>query len=183
MSDTQDARIVAEVLNGDVDAYGTLMVKYQKPVYNLMLRLTGSRSEAVELTQDTFTRAYERLEQYRSRHRFFTWLYTIGMNMARDWARKRRPELVDYDLERHASRTPDHEEVLGQEQEKGALRQALARLPLDYREAVLLHYRDGLPMKDIAVILKFSTSGAKMRVNRGVGMLREILAEKGHETR
>lgn len=184
MSLTQDGRIVQDVLRGDVDAYSALVLEYQKPVFNLMLRLTGSVAEAADLTQDAFVRAYERLDQFRTSCRFFPWLYTIAMNLARDWARKHRPEVLEDNIDRHpdgdGSRTATQERLLQLKQDKEAVNRALAELPLEHREAVILHYREGLSMKELSVVFNLSVSGAKMRVNRGVGMLRVILSENGH---
>jgi RNA polymerase sigma-70 factor (ECF subfamily) len=80
--------LVYEILSGDVDSYALLVKRYQKPIYNLMLRMTGSEQDALDLSQETFVRAYEKLEKFDPSASFFPWLYTMGLNLARDFLRR-----------------------------------------------------------------------------------------------
>ncbi|WP_319542068.1 sigma-70 family RNA polymerase sigma factor [uncultured Pseudodesulfovibrio sp.] len=89
MKEIREAEIVREVLLGDTQAFGLLVRKYQGPVYNLMLRMSGDADMAADLAQEAFTRAYEKLETFNLRKRFFPWLYSVSLNLARDWLRKR----------------------------------------------------------------------------------------------
>ncbi len=178
-----DGKIVAEVLKGDRNAFGILVRRYQKQVFTLMHRFTNSPTEAADLTQEAFMKAYNRLETFQPGKRFFVWLYTLSLNLARDYARrnKKYAESLLEDTNSVDEKTPDQEGRLIQQGEIRAVREALNRLPDDFREALILRYRENLSMKDIARILNLSVSGAKMRIHRGLIKLREVFSENGHE--
>jgi RNA polymerase sigma-70 factor (ECF subfamily) len=184
MKISDDGKIVAEVLEGNRNAFGILVRKYQKQVFTLMHRFTNSSSEAADLTQEAFLKAYNRLETFQPGKKFFVWLYTLSLNLARDYGRKNKKyaenltENIIDDAHREAH---DQEKRLIQKGEIMALLEALYRLPEDFREALILRYREDLPMKDIARILNLSVSGAKMRIHRGLIKLRELVTEDGNE--
>jgi RNA polymerase sigma-70 factor (ECF subfamily) len=178
MDSNNDQYYIDRVLRGEVNAFGALVERYQKPVFNLMYRMSGSSDNAADLTQETFIRAYQKLERFHPGKRFFPWLYSIGLNLARDFARKniRNPK---------TGSTPNPESFSGcnspEEQhdrmceslEFLRLEKALDELPFIYREAVILRYHDECSMGDIAAALDLSLSAAKMRVHRGLDLLRE----------
>ena len=87
MSNT-DEKLISDILAGDVEAYAILVKRYQKPIFNLMMRTTSCEEDAFDLTQEAFVRAYEKLERFKPSGRFFPWLFTIAMNLARDFLRK-----------------------------------------------------------------------------------------------
>jgi RNA polymerase sigma-70 factor (ECF subfamily) len=180
-----DQQAISAVLMGDVNAYAVLVERYQKPIYNLMHRMTGSPADALDLAQDTFIKAYERLGQFRTERRFFPWLYAIGLNHAKNFLRRSR--LIqwtgDENWEQDCPPEPPgwQEEQLCRHLDQQRLQQALVQLPADYREAVVLRYHEELSMEDIAAALQLSVSGAKMRVHRGLDKLRRLLMEESHE--
>lgn len=180
MGISDESRIVSEILCGDAEAYAILVKRYQKPIYNLMIRMTSSQEDAFDLTQETFLRAYERLEKYNPSSRFFPWLYTLGLNLARDFLRKGKREnaksLESELAQRNFSNPSEQEEVLLERLDAGRLKNVLEKLSLDYREAIILRFHEGMSMKDIALALGISVSGAKMRVHRGLLMLRHLLS-------
>lgn len=184
MHDAEDDQVVAAVLRGDAEAFGAVVRRYQRPIYNLMVRATGSPDEAADLTQEAFLKAYDRIETYAAGRRFFSWLYTIALNVARDHLRqqKRLPPSMDVQpwiVDQQCASAPweEADRVL----EAHSLKQALGMLPLDYREALILRFHDGLDMQEIAAMLAISVSGAKMRVHRGLEKLRAILGESSHD--
>jgi len=185
MNDEHDARAIEEVLKGDKEAFRFLVKKYEKPIFNVIYRATGTLPETEDLFQETFLKAYDRLETYHPRKKFFSWLYVIALNVVRDHFRmiKRRPLSTGNSPEAMSAFHPlplstnDAE----REMEIQGLFQGLTQLPLDYREAVLLHYRDGYSMRDIAEMLNLSVSGAKMRVHRGLNKLRDMLKGENHD--
>ena len=172
-------------MNGNVNAYSILVQQYQKPIFNLMYRVTGSYEDAKDLAQETFIKAYEKLDHFRMGARFFPWLYTIGYNHARNFVQRGKPfqQSSDEDFENNSGLdypSQQEERVLAQI-DFLRIYQALEQLPVDYREAVILHYHEGLSMEDIATALQLSVSGAKMRVHRGIKKLREIILGNDHE--
>ena len=186
MDQPDDQQVISAVMNGNVNAYSILVQQYQKPIFNLMYRVTGSYEDAKDLAQETFIKAYEKLDHFRMGARFFPWLYTIGYNHARNFVQRSKPfqQSSDDDFENNSGLdypSQQEERVLAQI-DFLRIYQALEQLPMDYREAVILHYHEGLSMEDIATALQLSVSGAKMRVHRGIKKLREIILGDDHET-
>jgi RNA polymerase sigma-70 factor (ECF subfamily) len=150
-----------------------------------MYRVTRSYDDALDLAQETFIKAYENLDHFKKGGRFFPWLYTIGFNHARNFKRRDGVSVRlfsrDCEEEKIGMENPSQqEEQMCNQLDFRRLDQALQHLPTDYREAVMLHYREGLSMEDIAIALRLSNSGAKMRVHRGIKKLREIIFGDQH---
>lgn len=185
MDQPDDQQVISAVMNGNVNAYSILVQQYQKPIFNLMYRVTGSYEDAKDLAQETFIKAYEKLDHFRMGARFFPWLYTIGYNHARNFVQRRRPfqQAPDGDCEEMSGLDypSQHEERMMAKIDFLRIYQALDQLPIDHREAVILHYHEGLSMEDIATALQLSVSGAKMRVHRGIKKLKEIILGEDHE--
>jgi len=177
-----DANLIYEILAGDAEAYAILVRRYQKPIFNLMLRMTSCDEDAMDLTQETFVRAYEKLEQFKTSSPFFPWLYTIGMNLARDFLRKVKASRTALEA---LSGDPDPSSNPGENLhgrvEADQVSHLLQKLPLDYREALILRFHDGLSVGELASALGISVSGAKMRIHRGLLKLRELLGSETHD--
>ena len=186
MEEPYDQQIIQAVLTGNVDAYRHLVLRYEKPIFNLMYRMTGSREDALDLAQETFIKAYEKLEHFKTGSRFFPWLYTIGLNNGRNFIRDHKMEkqfLVEMGGdESWMDRLSQQNQRVWTPLDVQRLREGLRQLPLDYREAMILHYHEGFSMKEIAEALELSVSGAKMRVHRGLRKLRQIMDGGNHET-
>ena len=174
-----DQSLVYDILSGDVNAYALLVKRYQKPILNLMLRMTGSEQDALDLTQETFVRAYEKLEKFNPSASFFPWLYTMGFNVARDFLRKvKRSPIESYDPENSFTVEFDQDDRLGDQIDIQKLQERLQLLPVDYREALLLRFHEGLSVNEVAQALDLSISGAKMRIHRGLLKLRQLLEKQ-----
>jgi RNA polymerase sigma-70 factor (ECF subfamily) len=186
MDGKDEQNCIDRVLRGEVNAFGTLVERYQKPIFNLMYRMAGSSDKAADLTQETFIRAYQKLERFHPGKKFFPWLYSIGLNLARDFARKKtwNPE-AGYPLNPESfsgcNSPGDQHDRMCESLEFLRLEKALDELPLIYREALILRYHDECSMGDIAAALDLSVSAAKMRVHRGLDMLREQYKGGTHE--
>jgi RNA polymerase sigma-70 factor (ECF subfamily) len=178
MHTAQENRLISEILNGDVEAFAVLVNRYQRPIYNLMLRMTGSREDATDLTQEAFLKAYQKLERFRPSSRFFPWLYTIGMNLARDHLRRlKTADTAQWEREEvMAAHDPiDRAQELIHRLDADRILVLLAKLPEGYREALILRFHEGLTLDEVGVALGISTSGAKMRIKRGLQRLRDML--------
>lgn len=180
--ETEDAEVIAAIWDGDVNAYSILVSRYQKPVFNLMFRMTGSYEDATDLAQETFIKAYDQLHRFQKGKKFFPWLYTIGMNHAKNFLRQRNRthcvSIDDCEMGSGLDYPGQQEDNICSKLDYELLHTALDQLPLDYREALVLRYHEELSMEDVAFALKLKLSAAKMRVHRGLARLREIL-EKG----
>jgi RNA polymerase sigma-70 factor, ECF subfamily len=171
--------LVYEILSGDVNAYALLVKRYQKPIFNLMLRMAGTEQDAVDLTQETFVRAYEKLEKFDPAAPFFPWLYTMGLNLARDFLRRaKRSPIQSYEPENNVSMEINQDDRLADHIDVQEVLEGLQTLPLDYREALLLRFHEGLSVSEVAHALGLSLSGAKMRIHRGLLKLRQMLEKQ-----
>ncbi len=179
MATMDDDQMVEAVLTGESDAFGGLVRKYEKPIFNLMYRTTGSRDTAADLTQDAFLKAFDKIHTYRPGRKFYSWLYALAVNTACDYLRRdrRQPEIAEQDPEltaRGAGGLP------GDRDDVQSLLQIMRTLSVKDREAVLMRFREGLQMKEIAERLNLSVSGAKMRVHRGLLKLQQAWKEMNH---
>ena len=186
MDGTDEQNCIDRVLRGEVNAFGTLVERYQKPIFNLMYRMAGSSDKAADLTQETFIRAYQKLERFHPGKRFFPWLYSIGLNLARDFTRKntRNPETLSAlnpESFSGCNSPGDQHNRMCESLEFLRLEKALDELPVIYREALILRYHEESSMRDIAAALNLSVSAVKMRVHRGLNMLRDQYKGGTHE--
>ncbi len=183
--DLSDNQLVKLIRAGDSEAFAELVDRYQVQIFNMMYRFSGSADDAADLTQDVFCRAYERLGQYRQHHRFFSWLYTMALNHARDWSRKRRAHRQADHGYRPDDAAPETlpERVLETKQQIDGLAAALQVLPADRRELLILRYRHDCSIRDLAEIFDLSESAVKMRVQRSLTELGKLMEQHNREYR
>ncbi len=175
-----DDEIVKQVLGGSRNRYRFLVSRYERQIFNLMFRYSHNDDDAADLTQEVFVKAYSRLDQYRYDDRFFSWLYALAVNLARDWYRKRCrsqelcTELVDNELKVPGS-VSRQEEGLERSEEIKFLEDALGQLSHRNREMVILRYQQERSIKEIVEIFDMGESAVKMRLSRALKQLRKII--------
>ena len=174
-----DDECIARAQQGDVAAFSELVARYQDRIYRFLVRLTRSQDDALELTQETFLHAYEALERWRPEARFTTWLFQIARNQAFDWLRRnKRVEFVALDDEQDigiADPAPTPEGALEAVQRLRELDRALARLPTEHREILLLREIEEMSYDDIADVLDISLGTVKSRIARArAGLLEKM---------
>jgi len=186
MDQKTEADIVARVLNGDRQAYALLVQEYKNPVYNLAYRMTGNPEDAEDIAQEAFLSSFRQLSRYDLKRSFFTWLYTISLNIIRNHLKKTgrrqndsRPlrslhDAAVSDTEKAALQDSVNSDGSRKELEE-QLESCLGRLSPDLRELIVLRFYQGLSFEAIADITGFSQSAVKMRVYRGLEKLREIM--------
>ncbi|MBQ3077245.1 MAG: sigma-70 family RNA polymerase sigma factor [Clostridia bacterium] len=181
-----DAEVVAAVVAGDVEAFETLVHRYQRKIYNTVLRLSGDATEAEDLTQEVFLKLYRSLASFRGDSSFSTFVYRVASNTAVDWLRKRGPqplsltdEYEDGESMEHAlpDPAPPPEERLLREEQRRALSQAIASLPDHQRLVLVLREVDGLSYQQIAEVTGIGEGTVKSRINRARKNLRKKLLE------
>ena len=180
MEPDQEDEVILSVLDGKREAYALLVDAYRTQIFNLAYRMTGNYEDASDLAQETFIKAYQNLRQFDPGKRFFTWLYTIGLNLIRNHLKKRGREMSRETEARSSSEGGvDHgaqaERDLVQAQEIRRLEICLQKLPADLREAVVLRYYQDLSFEEIATISTASLSAVKMRVYRGLEQLKRLI--------
>jgi RNA polymerase sigma-70 factor (ECF subfamily) len=183
MDHRTDAEIAARVLQGDKEAYSLLVDAYQGPLFNLALRMTGSYADADDLTQEIFFRAYQQLRKFNQEKHFFTWLYTIGINIIRNHIKKRNRDEAFNTAQRYCSESQikkfEEKENDGLPEDRMIiLEMTLRKLPIDVREAIILKYYQNMTFEEIAAITGDSTSAVKMRVYRGLEKIKQTMEKK-----
>ena len=165
---------VARCLGGDAAAFETLVRRYQRVLFTVAVRLTGNTEDAQDVTQNTFIRAYERLETYDPARRFFSWIYRIAVNESLNFLRARRPhdELHDT-LEANAADDPVEREEKGER-----VQAALMELTKEYREVILLRYFGELSYEEIGETIGIPEKTVKSRLFSARQRLAEILSAK-----
>ncbi|ADU99934.1 sigma-70 family RNA polymerase sigma factor [Alicycliphilus denitrificans] len=170
---------IARARRGEIAAFSELVAHYQDRIYRFLVRMTRSQEDARELTQETFLSAYEALPRWRPDARLSTWLFRIARNQAVDRLRRaQRVEFVALDEALHEqvpADTPTPEAALQARQRIAALERALARLPVEHREILLLRDIEDMPYEDIAEVLGISLGTVKSRIARArAGLLRHM---------
>ncbi|MCM0611182.1 RNA polymerase sigma factor RpoE [Marinobacter sediminum] len=175
-SDSQtDLQLVRKVRNGDRAAFDLLVVKYQSRVASIISRYVYDSQEVMDLTQETFVKAFRAMDRFRGDSAFYTWLYRIAVNTAKNFleSRARRPQgsadVVDAENFDDGGRLRDvasPERLMQREELQAALSEAIARLPEELRSAFLLREYDGLSYEDIARILECPIGTVRSRIFR-----------------
>jgi len=182
MDSKTEPEIIARVLSGDRQAYALLVEAYNGPIFNLAYRMTGSREDADDLTQETFIRAYQNLRRYDRSKKFFTWLYTIGINLIRNHLKKNVRDIsylaaADSALEHH---TQEHTREVGEtlsDDRMIRLEQVIRKLPVDLREAIILKFVQDLTFEEVAAVTGDSVSAVKMRIYRGLDKIKQMMED------
>ena len=180
MDSKTESEIIARVLKGDRQAYALLVEEYKGPVFNLAYRMTGTREDADDLTQETFIRAYQNLRRFDQTKKFFTWLYTIGINLIRNHLKKNTKDVS------HLAAADSALKYQMRGNERGAgdvlsedrmirLEKIIQRLPVDLREAIILKFMHDLTFEEVANVTGDSVSAVKMRIYRGLEKIKDTL--------
>ena len=176
-------RIIAQCLAGDRKAYTLLVERYKDLVHDLVYRMIGDAARAEDIAQDAFVKGYLSLRDFRGESRFSTWVCRIAINRCRDLLRRARREVLMPDGEPPLSESVDAGETpaaaLERREREEVLRRALARLPLKYREAVVLRHIEGMEFREVGRLLGIAAGAAKVRTFRGREMLRRLLKREG----
>lgn len=177
---------VAAARDGDMTAFERLYHATRPRLHNAVVHLAGSGEDAKEIVQKAFVKAWERLPDLQEDAAFAGWIRRIAVNLVRDLWRSRKPEdeIVDDDEEGALEDdAPDPSEIVDGAIEAARLREAVSRLPLAFREAIVLHYLDGNPVDEVARTLEVPRGTILSRLSRGRSRLRMELAPYREVTR
>ena len=170
--EVEDRDLIAKARGGHVDAYNVLVSRWEKRVFNYLLRLVGHREDALDLSQDVFLKAYQNLRKLDEPAKFPAWLFRIAHNEAYSLLRKNRPEgelVAEPKTGESSARMFPMELSL-------AVQTALGRLSEDQREAVLLKIYQGFKFEEMAEILACPVSTVKSRLYTALDLLKVSLA-------
>lgn len=175
-AEDSDAKLVEMVQRGDRSAFNVLVLKYQHKVLKLVTRYVRDPVEAEDIAQEAFIKAYRALPSFRGESAFYTWLYRIAANTAKNVLVSSRRRLVDYDLDLQDpddyaaqvllkdSDTP--EGMLLTEEIRQTVTEAMQQLPDDLREAITLRELEGLSYEEIAEVMECPVGTVRSRIFR-----------------
>lgn len=176
MTPDDDKLLVARVQKGDSRAFDLLVLKYQGRIAALVMRFVKDVHEAQDVTQEAFIKAYRALPNFRGDSAFYTWLYRIAINTAKNYlvARNRRPPGVDvdagdaefYDGEHGLKDIESPERMLLRDEIGETVERCIARLPEDLRVALTLREYEGLSYEDIAEVMQCPVGTVRSRIFR-----------------
>lgn len=185
MKQTDDLYYIDAVKKGNVQAFSFLVEKYQKMVYTLALKLMKKPEEAEEMAQDTFIKAYHKIDSYEGKSKFSTWLYSITYNACISELRKRRIEFKSLD-DRQVSdddeqRMHDFYRENRKEDQEKYLALAMEKLPEDDQVLVTLYYFENQSMDEISQITDLTVSNIKVKIHRARKRMQVLLYEMLNE--
>ena len=177
MTDETDAELVRRHLEGDRAAFGVLVERHQRRVYNLTFRMLGRPEDAADATQDAFITAMRKLEGFRGTSAFTTWLHRVAVNICYDQLRKRVREIpVEEHEEAPSAGAPDMADTSATAVD---VQRALLTVPEEFRAVLILHDVQGVPYEAIAESLGAPLGTVKSRLHRGrVALARALRGEQ-----
>ena len=181
---SSDKKLVKRVQKGDKGAFDLLVLKYQHKIVNLVMRYVRDPETALDITQEAFIKAYRALPRFRGDSAFYTWMYRIAVNTAKNHlaAQRRRPMDVEldlqdpeqYDLHAKLKETDTPEGVTLSNELKETVERAIAALPEDLRTAIILRELDGMSYEEIAQTMECPVGTVRSRIFRA----RDAIAKK-----
>ena len=188
-TDAQNAQIewVKQAQTGDLAAFEQLFNHYQRGIYNLVYQMVRNDSDAADITQDAFIRAWKALPRLQAPEAFGSWLYRVATNLARNWIRDHgrvRTESLDQPFAEDeeggqrdiADTSKDPASTLQTSDMKDVVQKAIMTLSEDHRSVVTLHPLEGMSVEEIAGIMNCSVGTVKSRLSRARDHLRRKLA-------
>lgn len=171
-----DQQLVERVQQGDKHAFDLLVLKYQQRILNLVGRFVRNPNDAMDVTQEAFLKAYRALPKFRGDSAFYTWMYRIAVNTAKNYlaVQSRRPTEADQDYEEieqidssgvlRDQSTPEH--MLLRDEIQDTVIRAIDELPEDLRTAITLREVEGLSYEDIAAVMECPIGTVRSRIFR-----------------
>lgn len=190
MTEVSEKKIIEKVLGGDANAFEELVLKYEKTVYNLALRMVGDRDDAFDMTQEAFIKAYGSLSSFRGDSKFSVWIYRIATNVCLDFLRsKSRKQQVsltvsDDDDEDAQLDIPDPkadpEQQLMQKMSMQSVEEGLKTLPDKQRQILVMRELGGMSYAEIGAALSLEEGTVKSRIFRARKRLCTFLLDSGN---
>ncbi|MEX0660888.1 MAG: sigma-70 family RNA polymerase sigma factor [Balneolaceae bacterium] len=176
-----DASIVSEILNGNTELYKDIVDRYSPMLFHIVRSFEKNEEEVKGLVQEIFVKIYIRLNQFKGNSKFSSWMYTIGLNHCRDYAKNVRrsnmrfSELDENYAEQEVSDSDQPDEEMEKAEQKKNLFDAVKKLSPDKSAPLLMKYRDGMSYKAISEQMNISETALKVRVHRARSELKQLL--------
>jgi RNA polymerase sigma-70 factor (ECF subfamily) len=178
-----DLQLVDLVKNGNTDAFGQIIERYQLFIAKYLYRLTGEYETARDLTQDTFVAAFQNLRKNNNPIILKAWLYGIATNKALQYRRRKKIIIFIPFSDYKKSDPPDNHNRIEELPEKMAIQTALLKIPKEQRVCMVLHFVEGFKYREIAQTLGISEDAVRMRVARGSREFRKQYGPKEGDVR
>ena len=188
LSQGPDKELAAAACAGHEGAYRALLARHKASVFGLIVRQVGDADEAMDLTQETFVAAFAAIDRYDDARPFRIWIGRIAINKCRDWARRRKVRaffaraLPSEAAHAVAGDAPLPDREAGDRSELARVRAALARLPRNLREVLILRGVEEVSQAEAAAMLDISEKAVETRLYRARTRLKILLEEAGDRT-
>ena len=177
MSRTDDRDLIRQCRNGDRQAFEGLLVKYEKPVFNVAYRMLSNIEDARDVTQTVFLKAFEHLDSFDERYRFFSWIYRIALNESINCLNKQsRYDPLDQEPQSDADGPAQQ---TGSAQMSDSMQAALMTITPAYRTVIILKHFVECSYQEISQILDLPEKTVKSRLYSGRQSLKEALVKEG----
>ncbi len=191
MTREEEAKIIRAVVDGNANAFEDLVLEYQKQVYHIALKMTGNEEDALDLSQETFLKAFRTLPSFRGEAGFGSWLYRMTANLCIDFLRKKKrqgsEQILSLDTEeedRRPTELPDlryePQSALEKKETREKVQAGLQKLPHEQRLILVLRDVEGFSYQEISDALKIELGTVKSRIYRARAHLARLLTEDGN---
>ena len=176
----EDILYIEQFLNGDQRGFEALVRKYQDKLLNIVYSIIGSDMEAEDVLQEVFLKVYHSLRSFERKSQFSTWLYRITVNMVYDFLRRRSGSLKDEEaIDKSVSPDKSPREKLAAKEKDAIIRKAIAKVPAQFRVAMVLKDIEGLSYSEIAKVLDCSIGTVESKIYRARQFLKEEIIRIG----
>jgi RNA polymerase sigma-70 factor (ECF subfamily) len=169
--------LVSMSKKGDLKAFDQLVTQHRQRIYSMIFHLTMNEADAWDLTQECFVKAWKSLPQFKGESQFFSWLYRIGHNLTYDWLRKQKRSRFAGELNEELGEhrpiisapttpqmTPAPDQMMERDEVAGRLKSAIATLPADQHQTIILREIEGMSYEEIAQMMNCSTGTVMSRL-------------------
>ncbi len=173
----RDAELIRKCQQGDRQALGQLVSRYEQPIFNAAFRLLGDRDDAHGVTQDVFLKAFEHLDQYNPKYRFFSWIYRIAINESINRLKQYNRQ-TEFD-ERTVSELRGPDELADSDRIGECVQVVLMQLQPEYRTVIVLRHFAECSYRQIGEILQIPEKTVKSRLYSARQLMKDKLEESG----
>ena len=175
MFEKSDEQLIAKALHGDKQAWLNLLKRYEKPIYNYGIRMTGKREDALDLMQEVFISVYRNLASYRNEGSFKSWLFRIAHYRCIEFYRRKRPMEGLDDIPEIESHEMQVDQQLAARSENKQLVNAMQQLPLAQKSVIELKFFGQFTFEEIAELTGMSVNTAKSRMYGALEKLKTLM--------
>ncbi|MFM6975645.1 MAG: RNA polymerase sigma factor [Sphingobacteriaceae bacterium] len=183
-----DYALVLRALDGDQKAFAEIMDRYKDAIYFMMLKMVSNKEDAMDLTVETFAKAFEKIDAYKPEFAFSTWLFKLASNNSIDYIRRKKVTVISLDqlsekegldknlFIQYEGLNPEEKSI--KKQQQNHLKEVVSKLPNRYRILINLYYFEELSVEEIALQLDLPKNTIKGQLSRGRDLLSNILKRK-----